>query len=106
MRLRNEQRGTERSIVVKSAKVFDVRGKRYLPAETLNASDGGLLLVVRGGQLEEGAAIEVAVDWQAKGFMRRDQMQAARVVRYEGCYQNQFVTAVAYDKSIALPIAA
>jgi len=92
----NHRRG-ERTNVIRDAKVRDVRSGRYLPARTLNVSDGGMLLAVRGGgYLPSGAPVEVAVAWSAdQATVRGAAMTEARVVREAGRWGEECLIALA-----------
>lgn len=92
-----QRRGWPRYPVVRPAKVYVKRGGWYVPAQTLDAGDGGLLLAVRGRSLPLGTEVEVAVDWNGRGLLSRSCCQPATVVRQDGGYGDQAILAIAYQ---------
>ncbi len=82
----DERRTDQRLAMERPVKVYDPRGRRYLPARTLNVSPGGLLVEMRGGShLPAGAAVEVAIDWAGStGLLSQGDLLPATIVRRGG----------------------
>jgi hypothetical protein len=91
-----ERRDSERRLVVRDGKLRDPEGRRHLPVRTLNVSDGGMLLAIRGGEhLRPGQTVTVAIDWRERGeLIGRDDFLGAQVVRNEGRAGSACVVAV------------
>lgn len=80
-----DRRRHARQAVSRAAKVTEGQGVRFWSAETIDVSDSGLLLAIRGadgvpGPLA-GSWIRVGVAWGGQGFLRESDMVAAKVIR-------------------------
>lgn len=80
-----DRRRHPRQALAKAAKVTDGQGIRFWSAETVDVSDSGLLLAIRGedgspGPLP-GSWIRVGVAWGGQGFLRESDMTSAKVIR-------------------------
>jgi len=100
MSLHLERRHSIREPIVRPAKVFDDRGRRFLAGLTLNASSGGVLLTIKGGvDLPEGAPVHYAVAWtDQQNVINHEQMSPATVVRTEGGHAGATVIALANNE--------
>jgi hypothetical protein len=107
MHVKTERRRSERRPIVRPAKLYDPRGRRYLSGLTLNVSSHGLLMTVRGGEyLPAGAELRVAVAARESSVLRRDRMARVKVVRNEGRYAGSAVMAVQFAHPLPLRVAA
>jgi hypothetical protein len=78
-----ERRTSPRRPFDRSCKLYDTQTGKYLPARTLNSSDGGLLVEVsRQYPLHEGKRMGVGVEADRQpGLLRRADMLEVVVVR-------------------------
>lgn len=93
-----ERRRTPRQVVSRPCKVLDVASARFSEGRTIDASDCGALVEVRGARpLRVGDRVRLGIDWREAGVVAFEDLVPARVVRVEstldGC-----VAAVALDR--------
>jgi len=104
----SDRRRHRRHPLVRDGKVREPRGGRCLPCRTLNVSDSGALLCVRGGRgMPEGHRVQLAIDWMGRGMpVRLGAMQDAVVVRTEADWQGTTVVGVRFADAGSLARAA
>ncbi|MEM1330494.1 MAG: PilZ domain-containing protein [Planctomycetota bacterium] len=91
-----DRRSSPRIAAQHRAKVFHRRTHRYLPAETCNVSDGGMLIRVKSPrELRIGEALDLAVDWAGEAVVRKAELTPATVVRIEPATEPGYSHAVA-----------
>lgn|GEM_PF-3111164 len=68
---------------MRAAKLVESCGVRYWSAETVDASESGFLLRLRGngGGPPPGTEVRVGVAWGGQGFLRSGELVAGGVVR-------------------------
>lgn len=77
-----DRRQHARRPAVLPAKVLHVASRKYAVAETVDISDGGLLLRVEPSRpMTAGDEIEIGVAWQNMGLIPRSRMLRGKVVR-------------------------
>lgn len=84
-----ERRRSARQSIVRAAKLVECRGVRYWSAETVDASESGFLLRVRGeggngregGFPKPGTELRIGVAWGGQGFLRSGELIDGGVVR-------------------------
>ncbi|MEO0483532.1 MAG: PilZ domain-containing protein [Planctomycetota bacterium] len=98
-----DRRAAARRPVVLPAKILHLPSRKYAVAETIDVSNGGLMLRVEPSRpLAPGDAIKVAVAWQHSGVMRKDQMLEAKVVRVARVPGQAQAVAVEFAEEVAL----
>ena len=80
----HERRVLPRIGMRRPVKVFHEPTSRFLPAHTINVSDGGLLLEIDTPRpLRVGEALRVVVAWDRPGVARLEDMERCEIVRRE-----------------------
>lgn len=99
----SDRRQHSRLLVIRDGKVREPVGGRCLPCRTVNLSEGGALLCVRGGEgLPEGHTVQFALDWPGRGEpIRLDDMLEATIIRKEAVWQGTVVLALRFTKAAA-----
>ncbi len=98
---RPDRRAHERNAIREPAKIYEIDGGRYVSGETIDASAGGVRVVVESfRELIEGARVLVAVGWNNGVVVpRRDMISSTvvRSVRVDGAKQE---LALRFDRAI------
>lgn len=104
----NERRKNDRIPMIRPAKMYDPRARRYRPGCTHNVSVEGALVEIRGGEyLSPGDCIEVCIDWPAEArVMPRSQMMPVTVVRTGFTEDGLPLLGVRFAQDIHIPQAA
>ena len=104
----SERRHNERLRMVRPAKLYDPRGRKYRPGCTHNVSSDGALVEIMGGEyLMPGDLIELAIQWPHETpLAMRDRMVNATVVRTGRTEDGVPLLGVRYSDSRPIPQAA
>lgn len=99
----DDRRTYARMMLVRGCKVLDEKSAKFIPAETTNISQGGLLLRVPSTRpFSAGDRVEVAVGWGNVPIAASVKMAGGVVVRVTDIDHVHQALAVRYDRAEAI----
>jgi|GEM_PF-2728837 len=99
----DDRRAYDRMPLVRGVKLLDQKTAKYVPAESTNVSQGGLLLRVPSTRpFAPGDRVEVAVGWGESPVASSLAMSGAVVVRVAAIDHSHQAIALRYDRAEAL----
>jgi hypothetical protein len=99
----DDRRAHDRMPLVRGCKLLDQKSAKFVPAETTNISQGGLLLRVPATRhFQSGDRVEVAVGWGEKPVAESVAMSGGVVVRVTTMDHLHQAIAVRYDVAEAV----
>lgn len=99
----SERRAHDRMPLVRGCKLLDQKSAKFIPAETANISQGGLLMRVPAARpFSAGDRVEVAVGWGNIPIAASVKMAAATVVRVLDIDHAHQGLALKYDHAEAI----
>ena len=99
----DDRRAYDRMPLVRGCKLLDQKSAKFVPAESTNISQGGLLLRVPVTRhFQAGDRVEVAVGWGEKPVAESVQMAGGVVVRVTTMDHLHQAIAVRYDVAEAI----
>ncbi len=102
-----DRRRHPRREVERPGKVYHLPSRRFVPARTVNVSDGGALLLVSSGRsMGEGEGLDVAILWGPGGLIPDRTMLRGRVVRSVPAGPEAQMVAVRFEPVAANTVAA
>lgn len=98
---RPDRRAHERNAIREPAKIYEIDIGRFVSGETIDASAGGLRVVVDSfREVKEGARVLVAVGWNNSVVVPRRDMISSTVVRCVQVDGAKLELALRFDKAI------
>ena len=99
----DDRRIHPRMLLVRGCKLLDQKSARYIPAETTNISQGGLLMRVPATRpFAAGDRVEVAVGWGNVPIAASVKMAGGVIVRVQDIDHVHQALAIRYDHAEAI----